>query len=72
MYCRSICGEKIEKNQGISVCWLLLNTFVLRGKKEIACLGENWSFCKQKLGRVSGNSDTLSGKLTASHFQVGG
>ena len=33
VYCRSICGEKIEKNQGISVCWLLLNTFVLREKK---------------------------------------
>ena len=68
VYCTGSCGEKIEKNQGISVCWLLLNIFVLkRKKKKKTCLGENWLFCKQKLESVWKFWHSI-GKSTASYW----
>ena len=71
VYCTGSCGEKIEKNPGIRICWLLLNIFVLRKKKKKACLGENWSFCKQKLETVWKFRHSI-GKVNCFPFQSRG
>ena len=62
VYCTGSCGEKIEKNQGISVCWLLLNIFVLRRKKKKNMSRRKLVILQAEI-RVSGNSDTLLGKF---------